>query len=303
MSDSQMKRVGVYGLGYVGCVSAACLASRGCRVVGVDVNPDKVESVRQGRSPVVEEKIGELTAEVVTAGMLTVTTDAYATVLGTDISLICVGTPSTTGGGLSTRFLEQVTTEIGAALADKDQWHTVVYRSTMLPGTCETLLIPLLEKASGKRAGRDFGVCVNPEFLREGSSVRDFLNPPKTVVGETDPRSGEAVIGLYEGLPGPRFRVPVRVAEMTKYVDNSFHALKVCFANEIGAICSSLAAGLARRHGHLPCRHQVEHQPCLSSAGIRLRRLMPPQGRPRSHPYRAPQRPRCPLAGECAHLQ
>ena len=123
----------------------------------------------------------------------------------------------------------------------KTSWHVVVYRSTMLPGTCETLLIPLLQKASGKRAGRDFGVCVNPEFLREGSSVRDFLNPPKTVVGETDPRSGEAVIGLYEGLPGPRFRVPVSVAEMTKYVDNSFHALKVCFANEIGAICSSLA--------------------------------------------------------------
>jgi GDP-mannose 6-dehydrogenase len=164
--------------------------------------------------------------------MLTVTTDAYATVLGTDISLICVGTPSTSGGGLSTRFLEQVTTEIGAALADKDQWHTVVYRSTMLPGTCETLLIPLLEKASGKRVGRDFGVCVNPEFLREGSSVRDFLNPSKTVVGETDPRSGDAVIGLYEGLPGPRFRVPVRVAEMTKYVDNSFHALKVCFGRD-----------------------------------------------------------------------
>lgn len=125
MSDLQMKRVGVYGLGYVGCVSAACLASRGHRVVGVDVNPDKVESVRQGRSPVVEEKIGELTAEVVTAGMLTVTSDAYATVLRTDISLICVGTPSAPGGGLSTRFLEQVSTEIGAALADKDQWHTV----------------------------------------------------------------------------------------------------------------------------------------------------------------------------------
>ena len=174
MSDSQMTRVGVYGLGYVGCVSAACLASRGWRVIGVDVNPDKVESLRQGRSPVVEEKIGELTADVVSSGMLTVTTNGYATVLSTDISLICVGTPSATGGGLSTRFLEQVTMEIGAALAEKDSWHVVVYRSTMLPGTCETLLIPLLEKASGKRAGRDFGVCVNPEFLREGSSVRDF---------------------------------------------------------------------------------------------------------------------------------
>ena len=142
---------------------------------------------------------------------------------------------------MSTTFLEQVTDEIGAALADKDRWHVVVYRSTMVPGTCENLLIPRLESASGKRAGVDFGVCVNPEFLREGTSVRDFLDPPKTVVGETDPRSGEMVLGLYEGLPGPQFRVPIKVAEMTKYVDNSFHALKVGFANEIGAICSSLA--------------------------------------------------------------
>jgi GDP-mannose 6-dehydrogenase len=239
--NPQVKAVGVYGLGYVGCVSAVCLASRGCRVIGVDVNRDKVDGLQQGRSPVVEEKIGDLTAQVVAAGTLTVTTDARAAVLRTDLSLICVGTPSTAGGGLSTEFLEQVTSEIGAALADLDRWHVVVYRSTMLPGTCENLLIPKLEQASGKRAGVDFGVCVNPEFLREGTSVRDFLDPPKTVVGATDPRTGDTVLGLYDGLPGPRFQVPIKVAEMTKYVDNSFHALKVCFANEIGAICSSLA--------------------------------------------------------------
>jgi GDP-mannose 6-dehydrogenase len=241
MSGSELQRVGVYGLGYVGCVSAVCLASRGCRVVGVDVNRDKVESLKRGRPPVVEENIGDLTAQVVAAGMLTVTTDAHAAVLSTDVSLICVGTPSTQGGGLSTKFLEQVSSEIGAALAEIDRWHVVVYRSTMLPGTCENLLIPKLEDASGKRAGVDFGVCLNPEFLREGTSVRDFLDPPKTVVGETDQRSGDTVLQLYEGLPGPRFRVPIKVAEMTKYVDNSFHALKVSFANEIGAICSSLA--------------------------------------------------------------
>jgi GDP-mannose 6-dehydrogenase len=241
MSEPQVKRVGVYGLGYVGCVSAACLASRGCRVIGVDVNLDKVESLRRGRSPVVEEKIGELIAEVVAAGMLVATTDARAAVLSTDISLICVGTPSTPGGGLSTKFLEQASCEIGRALADVDGWHVVVYRSTMLPGTCENVLIPKLEQASGKRAGVDFGVCVNPEFLREGTSVRDFLDPPKTVVGASDPRTGDAVLGLYDGLPGARFQVPIKVAEMSKYVDNSFHALKVCFANEIGAICSSWA--------------------------------------------------------------
>jgi GDP-mannose 6-dehydrogenase len=240
MSAATCQSVSVFGLGYVGCVSAACLASRGHHVVGVDVNPAKTEFLRQGRSPVVEEEIGDLTAQVVAAGNLGVMADAREAVLSTDISLICVGTPSGTGGGLSTTSLEDVTAKIGAALRDKDQWHVVVYRSTMIPGTCENTLIPTLEKESGKRAGVDFGVCVNPEFLREGTSVRDFRSPPKTVVGESDSRSGETVLGLYEGIPGPRFRVPIAVAEMTKYVDNSFHALKIGFANEIGAICGAL---------------------------------------------------------------
>lgn len=232
--------VSVFGLGYVGCVSAACLASRGYRVVGVDVNPAKMESLRQGRCPVVEDDIGELTAEVVAAGNLVVTADARAAVLDSDVSLVCVGTPSGAGGALSTRYLEEVTAQIGAALREKDGWHVVVYRSTMVPGTCEKLLIPLLEKQSGKRAGVDFGVCVNPEFLREGTSVRDFLDPPKTVVGGTDSASCAAVLALYDGLPGPSFAVPIKVAEMTKYVDNSFHAVKIGFANEVGSICAAL---------------------------------------------------------------
>ncbi len=235
-----MNSISVFGLGYVGCVSAACLASRGHRVVGVDVNPDKMSALRQGTSPIVEAEIGDLTAAVVAAGNLVVTSDAHEAVLATDVSLICVGTPSAAGGALLTRYLEEVTAEIGAALRDKDGWHVVVYRSTMVPGTCEGLLIPLLEDASGKRAGVDFGVCVNPEFLREGTSVRDFLDPPKTVVGGTDSRSIETVFGLYAGLPGPCFPVAVKVAEMTKYVDNSFHAVKIGFANEIGAICAAL---------------------------------------------------------------
>ncbi len=232
--------VSVFGLGYVGCVSAACLASRGCRVVGVDVNPDKMDSLRQGRCPVVEDDIGDLTAEVVAAGDLVVTADARAAVLDTDVSLVCVGTPSAAGGALSTRYLEEASAQIGAALHDKNGWHVVVYRSTMVPGTCEKLLIPLLERESGKRAGVDFGVCVNPEFLREGTSVRDFLDPPKTVVGGTDSRSCAAVLALYDGLPGPSFAVPIKVAEMTKYVDNSFHAVKIGFANEVGSICAAL---------------------------------------------------------------
>jgi GDP-mannose 6-dehydrogenase len=232
--------VSVFGLGYVGCVSAACLAARGHAVIGVDVNRDKIEFLRRGQSPVVEERIGELTAKVVGAGRLTVTADPAEAVLGSDVSIVCVGTPSASGGGLSTRYLETVSEEIGEALASKDGWHVVVFRSTMVPGTCQKILIPVLEQASGKRAGVDFGVCVNPEFLREGTSVRDFENPPKTVVGESDERSGSAVMSLYDGLDGPRFRVPIAVAEMTKYVDNSFHALKVTFGNEIGTLCARL---------------------------------------------------------------
>lgn len=240
MSDPTLPAVSVFGLGYVGCVSAVCLASRGHRVIGVDVNSEKVDALGRGEPPIVEEGIAELTADVVAAGDLTVTSDARAAVLSTDISLVCVGTPSGPGGSLSTAFLENVTDQIGSALAEKAGWHVVTYRSTMLPGTCESLLIPRLCSGSGKQAGVDFGVCVNPEFLREGTSIRDFNAPPKTVVGQTDSRSGETVMQLYEGLPGPRFHVPVGIAEMIKYADNSFHALKVGFANEIGAICSVL---------------------------------------------------------------
>lgn len=240
VSDLNKTAVSVFGLGYVGCVSAACLASLKHTVTGVDVNPAKVEMLRQGLSPIVEAEIGELTADVVEAGLLTVTEDTSSAVATSEISLICVGTPSAANGGLQTVFLEQVTTQIGEALKEKDSWHVVVYRSTMLPGTCEELLIPMLERLSGKRVGEDFGVCVNPEYLREGTSVQDFFDPPKTVIGASDARSAATVMSLYEGIPGARYEVPIKVAEMTKYVDNSYHGLKVCFANEIGAICSAL---------------------------------------------------------------
>jgi GDP-mannose 6-dehydrogenase len=232
--------VSVFGLGYVGCVSAACFADRGYQVLGIDANPTKTEFLRQGRSPVVEEHIGELVARVVDSGALTVVDDAATAVHRSDISLICVGTPSEPNGELSTVYLRRVAAEIGAALATKRGRHIVVFRSTMVPGTCGEVLIPILEKESGKTAGVDFGVCVNPEFLREGTSVRDFANPPKTVVGCTDPDSGAAVMSLYDGLPGPRFQVQLAEAEMIKYVDNSFHALKVAFGNEIGVICRAI---------------------------------------------------------------
>jgi GDP-mannose 6-dehydrogenase len=233
-------RVSVFGLGYVGCVSAACLAARGNDVVGVDVNPTKVDLVTAGQAPLVEERIGELTAEVVAAGSLRATTDVAAAVAASEVSLVCVGTPSAPNGSLSTAYLERVAEEIGEAIAGKDSRHTVVFRSTMLPGTCLDLLVPILEKTSGRTAGVDFGVAVNPEFLREGTSVRDFFEPPKTVIGELDTASGDVVAELYADLPGEVFRVPIPVAEITKYADNSFHALKVGFANELGAICAAL---------------------------------------------------------------
>jgi GDP-mannose 6-dehydrogenase len=234
-------KISVIGLGYVGCVSAACLAARGHEVVGVDVSPVKVELINGGNAPVIEERIGELTAEVVRSGALRATTDIAEAIAATDVSLVCVGTPSAPSGDMSTAYLERVATQIGEALAGLDKWHTIVFRSTMLPGTTLGLLIPLVEKASGLTAGVGFGVAVNPEFLREGSSVRDFFDPPKTVIGEYDPASGAVVAALYDGLPGAVFRVPIPVAEMTKYADNSFHGLKIAFANEIGAVCRALS--------------------------------------------------------------
>ena len=233
-------KISVFGLGYVGCVSAACLASRGNTVVGVDISPIKVELINAGKAPVVEERIGELTTEMVESGALRATSDIAMAIAQTDISLICVGTPSASNGSLSTVYLERVAEEIGAAIRDKETRHTVVFRSTMLPGTCLSLLVPALEKASGKLAGVDFGVAVNPEFLREGTSVKDFFAPPKTVIGQFDADSGDLVAELYGGLPGEVFRVPIPVAEMAKYADNAFHGLKIGFANEMGAICQAI---------------------------------------------------------------
>jgi GDP-mannose 6-dehydrogenase len=233
-------KVSVLGLGYVGCVSAACLATMGHEVVGVDVSPVKVDLITRGRATVVEERIGDLTEAAVRSGALRAVSDVEAAITATEVSLICVGTPSALNGSLSTLYLERVAEQIGEALAAIDRPHTVVVRSTMLPGTCLELLVPIMEKYSGKVAGVEFGVAVNPEFLREGSSVRDFFDPPKTVIGEYDAASGDVVARLYEGLPGAFFRVPIPVAEMTKYADNSFHALKIGFANELGAICRAL---------------------------------------------------------------
>ena len=232
--------VSIFGLGYVGAVSAACLAELGHTIIGVDPNGDKVDLINAGRSPVVEAGLEELTRRAVQRGRLRAVQDPQVAVYESEITLICVATPSKTNGDLDFRFLEKVCTEIGTALACKSSFHVVVVRSTILPGTLRGVLIPLLERFSGRKAGTDFGVCNNPEFLREGSAIRDFGSPPKTVIGATDSRSADMVASLYEGVPGPVIRCPIEVGEMVKYADNTWHATKITFANEIGKICKSL---------------------------------------------------------------
>jgi GDP-mannose 6-dehydrogenase len=232
--------ISVFGLGYVGCVTAACLARNGHQVIGVDVNPDKVASLDQGLSPIVEEKIGQLIADQRAAGRLTATSDPTAAVLDSQVSLICVGTPSLENGSPDTTYVERVAQQIGQALAGKTDYHTVIVRSTVLPGTTRQTVIPRLEEASGKKTGKDFGVCFNPEFLREGSSVHDFDHPPKTVIGQFDQASGDLPRRLFADIDAPRFDVALEVAEMIKYTDNVWHALKVTFANEVGRLCKAV---------------------------------------------------------------
>jgi GDP-mannose 6-dehydrogenase len=230
-------RVTVFGLGYVGCVSAGCLVGSGHSVVGVDVNPLKVEQINAGVSPVIEPGLDRLIAEGRRSGGLAATQDGRAAVESSDVSLVCVGTPSNQNGSLDHRHVEKVCADIASALASIDRRHVVVVRSTVLPGTAEGCLIPLLEEHSGRRVGRDFGFCVNPEFLREGSALADYHSPSHVVIGQLDPGSGDVVEELYGDIHAPVLRMTVREGEMLKYVSNAFHALKVGFANEIGTLC------------------------------------------------------------------
>lgn len=233
-------KISIFGIGYVGCVSAACFAHAGHDVIGVDVNPTKVDIINSGKSPIVEPQMNELIHDVVKSGKLRATTDSLEAVKASDISLVCVGTPSKPNGSLDLRHVARVCEEIGAALATKETFHTVVIRSTMLPGSIESVAQPALEKTSRKKAGKDFGVCVNPEFLREGTSVKDFYAPPFTLIGAGDEETANIVSNLYSNIDAPIFNTAIKTAEMVKYVCNCFHALKVSFANEIGNICKAL---------------------------------------------------------------
>jgi GDP-mannose 6-dehydrogenase len=233
-------KLSVFGLGYVGCVSAACFAREGHEVCGVDVNATKVEIINSGRSPIVEAGIDDLIGEMVTSGRLRATTDTADAINNSEISLVCVGTPSNPNGSLDLKYVKRVCQEIGAALEKKRECHTVVIRSTMLPGTIEGVVIPTLEVYSGRKVGRDIGVSINPEFLREGTSLKDFYAPPFTLIGADEEDVAASVRRLYSNIEAPLYVTGIRAAEMVKYACNCFHALKVSFANEIGNICKAL---------------------------------------------------------------
>lgn len=233
-------KISIFGLGYVGAVSAGCLTKDGHEVIGVDPNQTKVDLINQGNTPIIEKDIGEIIKEAVAKKMLRATQDAKIAVAESEVSLICVGTPSQMNGGLDLKYVRKVCEEIGDALRRKQGFHVVVARSTMLPGSMRTILIPILEEFSGKKAGHDFGVCNNPEFLREGTAVHDYYNPPKTVIGETDKTTGDIVASLYTHLDAPLIRTNIETAEMVKYTDNVWHTLKIGFANEIGNICKAI---------------------------------------------------------------
>lgn len=231
--------ISIFGLGYVGCVTAACLAKLGHRITGIDINKNKVDTINQGKSPLIEPKLEEYIKEAVESKKLKATADTDKAIQETDISFICVGTPSKEDGSLDLKYIENISTQIGKSLQKKTSHHIIVIRSTVLPGTTENTIIPLIEKYSGKKSATGFDVCANPEFLREGTSIQDFFNPPKIVIGSNTTQTSDTIEKIYNLIKCPIFKTDIKTAEMIKYTDNSFHGLKVCFANEIGNICKS----------------------------------------------------------------
>lgn len=232
--------VSIFGLGYVGSVSAASFASMGHKVIGVDVSRAKAEMLDSGRTPIIEARMSELVADAKKRGLLRATADATEAVLNSDVSFVCVGTPSLKNGKLDLGHIESVAREIGTAIRQKKAPHVFVLRSTVLPGTTETVVLPILERESGKKCGQDFTVCYNPEFMREGSAVADFLNPPYTILGASDTNHLAPLRELYKDVPATLYETTIPVAEMVKYFSNCYHALKVGFANEMGTMCKHL---------------------------------------------------------------
>lgn len=231
-------KIAVFGLGYVGCVSSACFAKEGHNVIGVELNKEKVDIINAGKSPIIETGLEDVIREAVKDGRLTATTDYKKAILNSDISLICVGTPSAKNGSVNLDYIFRVAEQVGEVLKEANHYHVFVIRSTILPGTHEKCL-EIIAKKSGKTPGIDFGACSNPEFLREGSALKDFYNPPYTVIGELDKKSGDYLEEIYKNIDAPLIRTDVKVAELMKYANNAFHALKVAFGNEIGTVCKA----------------------------------------------------------------
>ena len=234
-------KISIFGLGYVGTVSAGCLAHDGHEVIGVDPFKTKVDLINAGKSPVIEADIGEIIENAVRSGKLRATEDHIKAIHETELSFVCVGTPSQINGNLDVTYVRRVCEQIGQALKTKPTRHTIVIRSTILPGTMHGVVIPVLEESSGKKAGVDFGVCNNPEFLREGCAVKDFNFPPKIVIGQLEAKGGDILASLHSHLDAPLIRTDLRTSEMVKYIDNTWHALKIGFANEIGNLCKALS--------------------------------------------------------------
>ncbi len=232
-------KISIFGLGYVGSVTAVCLADREHDVIGVEANPDKLALFRAGQTPLFEPGLAELLAKVHRTGRFTATANPAEAIKNSTVSFICVGTPSKKGGQADMSHVEHVSREIGEALRDKDATHTIVVRSTMLPGNIETVVVPQIESASGKREGRDFHVVANPEFMREGSAIRDFYEPPFVVIGERSAGAGDSLADLHRCVDAPQVRITIRAAEAIKFACNAFHAMKITFANEIGQFCKA----------------------------------------------------------------
>jgi GDP-mannose 6-dehydrogenase len=233
-------KISVFGLGYVGCVTGACLAQLGYEVTGVDINERKIEMINKGVSPIIEKDIDQIIKSMIDKKRFTATSSTAEAIERTDAAIICVGTPSKENGSLDLSYILKVIEQIGQSLENKNEYFVVIMRSTIFPGTIQKFVIPVLEKNSKKRIGKDIGICMYPEFMREGSSVQDFYHPPKNVIGEYDRRSGDTVDEIFKKIEAPSFRTSIKAAEMIKYCDNGFHALKVTFANEIGNVCKEL---------------------------------------------------------------
>ncbi|MCH6257897.1 nucleotide sugar dehydrogenase [Puniceicoccaceae bacterium K14] len=230
-------KISVFGMGYVGVVTAACFAKEGHLVYGVDISQQKLDLIKSGKSPIIEEQIEDLIRNANEAEKLVTTTDAEYAISESELAIVCVGTPSREDGSLDTQYVEAVTKEIGLALKERNTPFTFVLRSTVLPGTLKNIIIPILEESSGLKSGENLNVIFHPEFLRESSSVKDFYDPPKIVIGEATPGCSRKLLDMYENFDAPLHITPLEVAEMVKYSDNIFHALKITFANEIGQLC------------------------------------------------------------------